>query len=299
MKQRILITGGSGLLGEALVRRLCSSHDIVASYQTNEKQLPYGCGRSVKIDLSQRELVLQLFKDQKFDIVINCAGATAVDRCETDRNYAQHGNVDVVDNLIEAAQGAKFRLLQISTDYVFDGNDGPPTEQWKPNPINVYGTSKLVAEEKISDSPISFSVLRVCALYSKSSSAKSNTLMSILAALKSGSTYAAADDLYSNPTEVNDLAAAIEILIAKPEIPRLLHLAPVEYLSRYEFALKVAEQTNSDPGLIRAAKVDDLNLAALRPKFAGLRSELAPAILNRELLSASQVLHDLKLPHNP
>ncbi|MGB5107173.1 MAG: SDR family oxidoreductase [Candidatus Zixiibacteriota bacterium] len=293
MRQKILVAGGSGLLGEALARQLCRNHEVVATYQTNEARLPFGCGRSVKIDLSERDLALQLFRDQKFDVVINCAGATAVDRCETDHDYVQKGNVDVVDNLLEAGQSAKFRLIQISTDYVFDGNDGPPTEQWKPNPINVYGTSKLVAEEKIGDSTMPCTILRVCALYSASPAAKTNTLKSILTALKSGSVYAAADDLYSNPTEVNELATAIEALLSKADLPRLLHVAPGEYLSRYQFALKVAETIGADAELVRAAKVDDMNLAALRPKFAGLRSDFAAAILSRELKSATDVLRAL------
>ena len=293
MSLRVLVTGGSGLLGSALVRQLCSTHDVVATYQTNERNLPFGCGRSVKIDLSYRESALQLFKDQKFDVVINAAGATSVDRCERDRDYVQKGNVDIVENLIAASATARFRLFQISSDYVFDGNDGPPTEHWKPNPINIYGTSKRLAEERIVESKMNAVILRVCALYSNSPSAKSNIAKLVARSLKSNEVYPAADDLFANPTEVNDLAEAIVKLIGIAELPQILHLAPAEYLSRYEFALKIAERLGADPKLISPVKIDDLDLPALRPKFAGLRSEIAAGLLKRELHGASEIIKNL------
>ncbi len=293
MSQRVLVTGGSGLLGSALVRQLCRTHDVVATYQTNERNLPFGCGRSVKIDLSHRDSVLQLFRDQKFDAVINTAGATSVDRCESDHDYVQKGNVDLVENLLVAAGSAKFRLLQISSDYVFDGNDGPPTEQWKPNPINVYGTSKRVAEERIIESGVDAIILRVCALYSISPSAKSNTAMLIARSLKSKEVYPAADDLFANPTEVADLAAAIAALLDIKDTPPILHLAPTEYISRYEFAVKIGNRIGADESLVQPVKVDDLDLPALRPKFAGLRSDIATALLKRELLGASEIVKNL------
>ncbi len=293
MSQRVLVTGGSGLLGSALVRQLCRTHDVVATYQANERNLPFGCGRSVKIDLSHRDSVLQLFKDQKFDIVINTAGATSVDRCESDHDYVQKGNVDVVENLLVAAGSAKFRLLQISSDYVFDGNDGPPTEQWKPNPINIYGTSKRVAEERIMESGVDAIILRVCALYSISLSAKDNIAKIIVQTLKSNQPYPAADDLFANPTEVADLADAIAVLLDIKDVPPILHLAPTEYISRYEFAIKIANRIGADESLVQPVKVDDLDLPALRPKFAGLRSDIAVALLNRELLGASDIVKNL------
>ncbi len=293
MTQRVLVTGGSGLLGAALVRQLCRTHSVVATYRTNERSLPFGCGSSVKIDLAHRDSVRQLFKDQKFDVVINTAGATSVDRCESDRDYVQKGNVDIVENLLVAAGSAKFRLLQISSDYVFDGNDGPPTEQWKPNPINVYGTSKRVAEERIIESGVDAIILRVCALYSINPSAKDNIAKIIAATLKSNQTYPAADDLFANPTEVADLAAAIAALVDIKNVPPILHLAPAEYLSRFEFAMKVARQIGADESLVQPIKVDDLDLPALRPKFAGLRSDIAAALLKCELLDASDVIKNL------
>ena len=290
MSQRVLVTGGSGLLGSALVRQLCRAHDVVAAYQTNENNLPFGCGRSVKIDLSHRESVQLLFKDQKFDVVINTAGATDVDRCEIDHDYVQKGNVDIVENLIEVSGPAQFRLFQISSDYIFDGNDGPPSERWQPNPINVYGTSKRVAEERIVESGINAVILRVCALYSSSLSAKSNVAANLVRRLRAKETYPAAADLFANPTEVSDLATAIVDLLDTREIPRLLHLAAPEYISRYEFALKIAERIGVDPGLVLAVKVDDLDLPALRPKFAGLRSEIASALLRRELKGVTEAV---------
>lgn len=290
MKARILVTGGSGLLGSALVRQLCSGHDIVATYQTNESNLPFGCGRSVKIDLSEQKLVLQLFGDMKINLVINTAGSSAVDRCETDYDYAFVGNVAIVRNLIAAAQGTGIRIFQISTDYVFDGQDGPASEDATPNPINQYGRSKLAGEQELLGSQLPGSILRVCSLYSLSPSANVNIARNIITTLKAGQTYVAAEDLFSNPTEVNDLSGAIVELVAKPELPKILHLAPREYLSRYEFAQMIARQIGADPTLVRASQVDDLRLAAKRPKRAGLKSESLSIILGRELKGASEML---------
>ncbi len=74
-------------------------------------------------------------------------------------------------------------------------------------------------------------------------------------------------------------------LLDLKDVPLILHLAPPEYISRYEFALKIAKRIGADDSLVQPVKVDDLNLPALRPKFAGLRSEMAAALLKRELRS--------------
>jgi dTDP-4-dehydrorhamnose reductase len=222
--------------------------------------------------------------------VINCAGASNVDLCETDRDYATRGNYQT--SLILARAAAKFgsRLIQISTDYIFDGDSGPFSENDPPSPINFYGRSKLMAEKAVVESNPANTIVRVCSLYSKDLSARPNPFNSIVNSLKNGSPYSAVDDLYSNPTEVSDLAAAICQFAQIDKLPRLLHLAPTLYQSRFEFATQVAELLSLDKSLIKRVSLADLNLKANRPRKAGLKSTLAPQILKKPLLSLSDLL---------
>jgi len=271
---KILLTGAAGLLGAALLPRLAPEHDVVATFhQEPLKQHP--AITTIQIDLALRDEVILLFHSHEIDCVINCAGAVDVDRCETDHDYAQRGNRDLVANLLAAQQEHDFRLVHISTDYVFDGSSGPPDETVTPNPINFYGKSKLAGEELIRVANRDYCIVRVCALYSTDLEAKSNLYSKILAKLRGGESYPAATDLFNNPTEVSDLAAALVSLAKHKQLPPLLHLASPEYLSRYDFAQQIARFNGLDESLVTALTSDKIEFAAPRPNQAGLDSRLA------------------------
>ncbi|MFH2054392.1 MAG: SDR family oxidoreductase [bacterium] len=287
---KVLLTGAAGLLGSALLPRLAKAHEVIAVlHQAPLAEIPEQV-RTMQVDLTQPAAVASLLNAHPVDLVLNCAAAVDVDRCEIDHDYALNGNRDLVANLLAARQRQAFRLIHISTDYVFDGVSGPPDESITPNPINFYGRSKLAGEELIRDAGGDSCIVRVCALYSIDPKAKPNLYSKILAALRSGESFPAATDLFTNPTEVNELAYALTSLVSCEQLPPLLHLAAPEYMSRYEFALQVAGLNGLDKSLVRKINSEELALDAARPKLAGLSSRFAAKELGLKLKSLAGLL---------
>lgn len=289
MTAQVLVTGAGGLLGSQVLRLAPADCVVTATYFQHPIQSDF-VGDSHQIDLSDTLSVMRLFDGKKFDLVINCVGASDVDRCETDPAYALQTNVAVVQNLVEATSLYGARLITFSTDYVFDGGNGPYAETDTPNAVNFYGQTKLMSEELIKERNIDACVLRVCSLYSTDPQARRNLLKTMREVLLAGRVYRAADDLYSNPTEVADLAAAVWQLLSLPQLPRLLHLASPDNLSRFDLAKQVAERLSVDTQLVERQHLDQIGLAARRPGRAGLRSDRAYALLGRKLRSVAETI---------
>jgi dTDP-4-dehydrorhamnose reductase len=280
MTQRILITGAAGLLGSQILRQAPPTVTVAAT--SFQRSLPAGfAGEACQLDLSDANAVARFFDDRQYNVVINCAGASDVDRCETDREYALQSNVAIVGNLVAGARKYHFRLISFSSDYVFDGLQGPYAESDQPNPINYYGRTKLMAEESINAYDLDACVVRVCSLYATDPAAPRNLYRGILKSLTNNKVYRAADDLFSNPTEVTDLTRAVWQFIAMPNLPRVLHLASPDYMSRYDLAVLIANKLGVDTKLIMRVNLAKLGLPAKRPRRAGLKSDLAYALLGR------------------
>jgi dTDP-4-dehydrorhamnose reductase len=284
MTQRILVTGAAGLLGSQILKQ--APPMVIVAATTFQRPLPTEfTGETYQLDLSNADAVARLLDDKQFDVVINCAGASDVDRCEIDHEYALQSNVTIVRNLVEGARKYRFRLISFSSDYVFDGLQGPYAESDRPNPINYYGRTKLMAEESIVAHDLDACIIRVCSLYATDPKAPRNLYRGILESLAGNKVYRAADDLYSSPTEVTDLAQVVWQLVAMPKLPRVLHLASPDYISRYDLAVLIAKKLSADAKLVERVNLTDLGLPAQRPRRAGLRSDLAYALLGRELKS--------------
>ena len=288
MPTSVLVTGATGLLGSELLRQAPAEVIVDATYhhQTPRSKIT---GLWLEMDLSDADMVTRALNERRYDLVINCVGASDVDRCETDQAYAMTRNISGAQNLITAAGKHEFRLIHFSTDYVFDGKQGPYSESDQPDPVNFYGQTKLMAEEVISSANIDSCIIRICSLYATDPEAPKNIYKTIADRLASGSIYSAADDLFSNPTEVSDLAGAVWRLTALKELPPLVHLAAPDYLSRYEFAVQVAARLGAERKLIVPMHLVDLALPAKRPLRGGLTSNLALRLLGKSLRSLTSI----------
>lgn len=284
MTAHILVTGAAGLLGSQILRQAPPTVTITAI--TFQRPLPDGFnGETHELDLSDADSVSHLLSKKRYDVVINCSGASDVDRCEADHEYALRTNVAIVRNFVKSARRIPFRLFSFSSDYVFNGAQGPYNEPDRPDPINCYGRTKLLAEENAKADDLDACIIRVCSLYATDSTAPKNLYRGISESLANNGVYRAAGDLFSNPTEVTDLAQAVWQLVAMPKLPRVLHVASPDYISRYDLAVLVAKRIGVDTKLIERVSLTDLDLPARRPRRAGLRSDLAYRLLGRELRS--------------
>lgn len=269
--RRVLLVGSNGLLGQKTAEMLVRGTDyqVLLSGQEEKPVRPSSSAEYVQLDISSPREVRRVVDTFAPDAIINAAAMTNVDACETDRETAWRVNVEGVEHLIEAARKAGSSVYHVSTDYIFDGKEGPYTEESRPEPLSYYGKTKLASENVLRASGIPFFIARTIVLYGFAHGVKANFVLWLLQSLENGTAVRIVDDQFANPTLVDDLAYGI---VKAVELRRtgLYNLAGRDIMNRFEFALKVAKVFGLDPALITPIKTSQLKQAAERPLRSGL-----------------------------
>ena len=261
---KILVTGASGLLGSKVIDKSEAEYVVFPTHSTQQFS---PC--SLRMNITDENEVKSVFGKVKPNVVVHTAAETNVDECETHKEHALKVNADGTKNLAEACNQIGARILYISTDYVFDGEKGFYTEEDHPNPVNHYGLTKLKGEKYVQELCSSFAILRTSVLYGVHPQ-KPNFAKWIITALKEGKSIHVVEDHYNSPTLADNLAEAIVEIIGR-ELEGLYHTAGNERISRYEFALKIAEAFDLEASLVKPVKMDDLKgWKAKRPKDSSL-----------------------------
>ena len=277
--KRVLITGSNGQLGSSVIALLKDKFDIIATSKTNHRNKNY------IFDITNKILCNDIISIHDPDIIINLAALTNVDLCEKNPGLSMSVNVGGVQNLLDTFKG---KIIHISTDYVFDGKKGPYKETDKTNPINIYGLSKL-AGEKVILSRSNNLVIRTNILYAYNKTVGASFFNWVIMNLKNKKLINVVDDQFGNPTWVNSLVIAIYSAIKK-DINGILHWSDLDYLSRFDFALKIAEEYDLDKKLILPIKSSELNQLADRPLKGGLDIKFSRNILKLEPPSIQECL---------
>lgn len=248
MAQKILIIGGSGLVGSTLLQYAKTNYDVHITF--NKNNIETETVSSTKIDLLQdRKAIISLIKTLNPDVVINTAAHSSVDLCEINPQLANLLHVDVTRDIANACLETDSKLIHFSTDAVFDGKlDRKYTEEDKPNPINHYGKTRLMAEGIVIDASQSNVVLRTAVIYGWHDRSRfTNWIIESLKKNKSVNPYV---DQYNTPTLVDDLVTSI-IKIIETRISGLFHAVGKTCISRYEFALLLSKRFGFDNSLIK------------------------------------------------
>ncbi len=267
----ILITGSGGQLGNALAKYLANKNlnIISTSYKSNREN-------TLLLDISKKSDVINILNKYEPDVIINCAAYTNVDANELKKDEAYKVNVQGVKYLIKYSKQSCY-FIQISTDYVFDGKNGPYSENDYTYPINYYGKTKLEAENILRGSRKRNLIIRINTLYSNNLLIKSNFFAWIYNSLIKGSTINVVNDQISNPTEIKQLMKLIlKCILVKYE--GLLHCGSQDFISRYDFSLLVAKIFNFNESLIVPTNTqtlmdNNINYKANRPIKSGLLTE--------------------------
>ena len=213
--------------------------------------------------------------------IINLAAMTNVDRCETERQLAWDLNVTLVENLSRISRVLDAKMVHVSTDYVFDGTKGPYTETSVPNPINYYGKSKLAGENTCVAGNSNTLIIRTNVIYGPPRE-RPDFVRWVLDALDSATPIRVVDDQIGNPTYVDDLAEVI-MRLGMSRRTGIYHVGGTDFLSRFDFALKIAEFFKLDPGVIRRVTTAELAQTAKRPLKLGLISLKAETDLRMKM----------------
>lgn len=254
---------------------------------------------STKLDVTDRNATIQLVHKLTPDVIINTAAMTNVDYCETHREEAEKVNVGGVRNLADAAQETRCRLVQISTDSVFDGTRGQYNESDPPSPINYYSVTKLESEAIVSRLT-NFAIARPSVIYgwrpqtSDSSSTKAmNFAMFVLDRISKNHTVDAVEDQFSSPTMADNLAKAL-LLLGRISENGIFHTAGKSCVSRYQFATKICREFGFSTKLVRSVKSSEFEQTARRPKNCCLSVEKAETALGMRFLTIDEGISLMK-----
>jgi len=278
--KRILITGCNGLLGQKLLHVLTQNNIELLGIDLAQtgfiKDVYY---RYYNLDLTARKPTISLIQDLKPNVIIHTAAITNVDECEFEKEKCWCINVTGTDNIVTGASRIGAKVIFISSDYIFDGKAGPYNENDMPNPLNYYGRSKLAAENIVRGSSVPWSIIRTIVLYGIGIDVKESFVTWLLGMLRKGKDVQIVNDQWGNTTLVDDLAFGIERIISLKRTG-IFHIGGRDYMTRYEFALRVAEEFNLDKNLISPISTAKLKQAAPRPLKSGLKIDKAEIELN-------------------
>jgi dTDP-4-dehydrorhamnose reductase len=293
--KRVLITGSNGLLGQKIVELLSNSPNYTMMHVGKQESsvFPEESFQYRRVDVAHKQEIQHVIDEFEPDTIINTAAITNVDLCETDRQAAWKANVVGVENLCHAAKLVGAKLIQISTDYVFDGKNGPYNELDRPNPLSYYGRTKLASENIILSSGISSAILRTMVLYGIGVNVKLNFALWLLKELSHDRPVRVVDDQIGNPTLADDLAFAI-LKIIELDRKGVYHVAGPDLVSRYDFALTLARVFNFNKKFISPIQTSSLKQPAPRPLKSGFVTLKAQTDLNIKPVGMEQGLTMLK-----
>jgi len=268
---RVLIIGSNGLLGQKIVELFVRGSNTTLTTASIEPESVMDL-QSVQyhpLDITVRKDVKSIVARCEPQVIINCAALTNVDACEKDRESAWKVNVTGVEHIVDAAKKFNSTIVHISSDYIFDGKQGPYAEGDKPSPLSYYGKTKLASENILHTADLPHVIVRTIVLYGYAEGVKPNFALWLLDSLGKGRPVTIVDDQFGNPTLVDDLAYGIMKAVELRKTG-VYHLAGRDIVSRYDFALTLARVFALDASLIRPIKTADLRQPAFRPLRSGL-----------------------------
>ena len=267
----MLVTGSNGLLGTKVLERLLASADD-EPFATSRGPCANGYLGAFPfraLDVTDADAVERVLDEAKSDVVIHTAAMTDVDGCERQRGMAHAVNVDGAANVARACAARRAHLVQLSTEYVFDGTAGPYSEAAPTNPLGWYARTKHEGEQAVAAAGGSWTIARTTVLYGYAPHVRSNFVLWLLGKLRAGERARIVRDQIGSPTLADNLAEMV-LALARGHARGIFNTVGATVLSRYDFARLAAETFGLDPDLIDPIATADLGQPAPRPLRGGL-----------------------------
>jgi dTDP-4-dehydrorhamnose reductase len=267
----IMVTGSNGLLGQKITQLILENNqfDLIAtSIGPNRYPIKEGY-LYAEMDITNPDSLKLVIEQHHPDAVIHTAAMTNVDTCEAQQEMALKLNVTSVENLTNICELHNIQLVHLSTDFIFDGANGPYDELAAPNPLSFYGKTKLKAEEVIKNSKCKWVILRTIIVYGiVSDMSRSNIVLWAKGALEKGEPIKVVNDQWRMPTLAEDLAMCC-LLAVETDAYGVFNASGKDMMSIVELVEKVAKYWNLDASLIEEISSADLKQTARRPVRTG------------------------------
>ncbi len=286
---KILVIGGTGLVGNKIVEQARGKFDVHATYhgQLVKKS------KFHKLEVTDHRAVSKLIEELSPGAVINTSAFHQVDKCEADTELAKSVNVDAARNIAEVCASVGAHCVYFSTEYVFDGaKGGLYKEDDKPNPLSYYGQTKRMGEEAVLGVKGDSLVARTSVIYGWNDS-KLNFATWALGELENKKEVKIVDDQVGSPTLADNLAEAV-LKAVENRKTGVYHMAGGEAIDRYNFTLILAEVFGLDKALVKPVKTAELKQRARRPLYAPLSVEKTEKELGVKMLGAKEGLEKMR-----
>jgi dTDP-4-dehydrorhamnose reductase len=253
----------------------------------------------IRFDLDSSAQFLALLKEMRPAVVVHAAGSASVDECEINPSGAYRDNVQLAINVARAARQASVALIHISTDHLFSGNQSWLKENSQPGPLNVYGATKLEAEQLVRAEHPGTLIVRTN-FFGWAPAGRRSISDWIIQGLRTGHTLDLFEDVFFTPILIEELARSAHELLAKGA-SGIVNLSGDERVSKYDFGIRLAEHFGLRTDLIRRSTLARAKLVAPRPLEMSLDNGYASELLGRRLgkldtffsrLKAQEAEHD-------
>ncbi len=279
MKKKILITGGSGLLGLNWAISTRDQYEVILGLNRNFVKLEKI--ESCLLTYSDTQTLEKQIEIIAPDIIIHTAGLTSVEICEREPDLANDINTELAANIALISSRLKSKLIHISTDHLFDGTQPNSTETSLPHPLNIYASSKRKAEEKIS-------VINPLALIIRTNffgwgpTYRASFSDTILNTLRAGKDIYLFEDVYFTPILIQNLIKATHELEER-NVSGLIHVVGDERISKYEFGRLLAQEFGISTNHIKSIHFSDKAGLTRRPMDLSISNKKVCSLLNRSL----------------
>jgi len=300
--KKLFIFGVGGLLGYRISLLAKNKFKIYGSY--NERKPLFDFAKIEKLNILDNEKTNNILKSIKPDYVIITSALSNVDYCELHKEEAEEVNVDAVKKIFSLCEELNCKLIHISSDSVFDGTKKSPyLEEDMPNPLNIYGKTKLSSEKIILQNSNNL-VIRASVLYGwlpdyltriSSSSMKNNNFVQwLIQNLKNNKKVNIITDENSSPILVNDFARSIINLI-EGNFKGIYHSSPPIEISRYDFSIKIANYLGYNEKLIHPVTNKELGRYVITGKNKCLNSNKISKETGFKFLNLNESIEELKM----
>lgn len=254
---RILVTGANGQLGNEM--QVLSKENLQHVYFFTDVQ---------ELDICDEQAINRFVTDNEIDIIVNCAAYTAVDKAEDNPELCDKLNHIAPGYLARAAQSRNAAIIQISTDYVFDGTAHVPYTEKEPTcPNSVYGTTKLAGEQAVMAQCTNAMIIRTAWLYSTFGN---NFVKTMIRLGKERESLGVVFDQIGTPTYAEDLARAIYAAINQGIVPGIYHFSNEGVCSWYDFTIAIHRIAGITACKVRPLHTDEYPAKAPRPNYSVL-----------------------------
>ena len=268
---KVLITGSNGLLGQKLIHKLREDDAVeLVATSIGENRVSEKEGYSyISLDITNENELKKVIMFENPEVIINTAAMTNVDACEDQKEKCDIINVNAVKYLSDISTKINAHLIHISTDFIFDGENGPYSENDIPNPLSYYGLSKLKSETVLLESNCKWTVLRTIIVFGVAEHlSKGNIVLWAKEALEKGDSLNIIDDQFRAPTLAEDLADAC-ILSFKKEKFGIFNASGKDIMSIYDMVERIAKYYNYSTDQLNRISTAKLSQKAVRPLKTG------------------------------